>query len=693
MTRKLFASQLARYILAGGLSYFIELSFLLLLHKSGGLSVEAATAIAFWVGLASAFLLQKLFAFQDYQRGVRTISRQMTGFSLLVLFNYIFTLLVVYAIPADKIILSRTLALVVTTIWNYFLYKRLIFGNKGGSLQLNIESWIRRNLQKTQRFAQQMTALMQKDSSLKILAIVSLFVLLLASVFAGTKATQVQSITSDQFIITYNYSDIGRGQATTAIEHTNVLKLPILWLLGRVSFNFTTLVIVNVAFIYASFLLWIYLVYRLLGQRSIAIMSLTFSAVLINSPLFSLNITQVSIRHIEYPLALLFIFGIYRLIHKRQKYLYFLAGLSAMLALLLLNDRLTLYTLVPASFFSILFLAYQEKIQTSQTLKALAAISAGTVFGLALPKVLTRLGVLDVVSGYSGVLHFINFDRIPGAIWLSLQQSLDLFGGLIFGQTVRLSRLGIFLCAIIFGAAVYGILMARRQIHNKKMGLQGFIYTNLVFLILFCYLGYIIPDLVNSGNARYLTLIVYIGVTFFAWLILMLADKRKWIYPLVCAALLFTAVVGFLHSYRLFNNSINASSALRESTIKAAESLKKEGVRVVGSSGGYQALRFWSNHNINAVFEAQGDCKTPVSWINNTSWLKPKHEQKTAFLVDVHSPGHGPFQDSTPCTSDEVVAVYGKPAEILKEEKSIYHPQSPYYIYIYNYDIRTRLSQ
>ena len=123
----LFNRRLSRYILAGGLSYTIELGFLLAIHRYTHASAEISTAIAFWIGLLTSFFLQKLFAFRDYKKTIHAITNQITSYALLVGFNYLFTIFVVAAFPSRLLILSRTLALVMTTVWNYFLYKRLIF--------------------------------------------------------------------------------------------------------------------------------------------------------------------------------------------------------------------------------------------------------------------------------------------------------------------------------------------------------------------------------------------------------------------------------------------------------------------------------------------------------------------------------------------------------------------------------------
>ena len=125
--RILGKSSLVRYVVAGSLSYIIELSFLLVLHMFFSFSVGFATAVAFWVGLAVSFVLQKLFAFQDYQKTIKATTKQIGIFLVLILFNYLFTLGFVMLSPSRLIIFSRTLALTITTVWNYVFYKKIIF--------------------------------------------------------------------------------------------------------------------------------------------------------------------------------------------------------------------------------------------------------------------------------------------------------------------------------------------------------------------------------------------------------------------------------------------------------------------------------------------------------------------------------------------------------------------------------------
>lgn len=116
-----------RYAFVGGVSFIVELSSLLAIYHYAHTSRETATAIAYWIGLLLAFVLQKLVAFRNYQREVKALTRQGLIYALLTIWNYAFTIAVV-AIGGDKhIVLSRIAAQLIFSTWNFFLYKKVIF--------------------------------------------------------------------------------------------------------------------------------------------------------------------------------------------------------------------------------------------------------------------------------------------------------------------------------------------------------------------------------------------------------------------------------------------------------------------------------------------------------------------------------------------------------------------------------------
>ena len=126
-TRQLLKRPGIRYLIIGGGVYILELAVIVAaLHFGAG--PVLAVGISFWVGLMVSFILQKIVTFGDKRLHHRILLPQFIAFSLLVLFNFGFTILVVKLLAnAAPAVVSRTGALAITVIWNFYLYKTRIF--------------------------------------------------------------------------------------------------------------------------------------------------------------------------------------------------------------------------------------------------------------------------------------------------------------------------------------------------------------------------------------------------------------------------------------------------------------------------------------------------------------------------------------------------------------------------------------
>ena len=116
-----------RYVLVGGSVYVLEL-IVILVGQQSGLSDVAAVALAFWIGLSISFLLQKFVTFGDARTHHRVILKQVAAVATLIVFNFVFTI-VLTKLTADVLpaAVSRTIALLITTLWNFYLYRTSIF--------------------------------------------------------------------------------------------------------------------------------------------------------------------------------------------------------------------------------------------------------------------------------------------------------------------------------------------------------------------------------------------------------------------------------------------------------------------------------------------------------------------------------------------------------------------------------------
>jgi putative flippase GtrA len=115
------------YLIVGVSVYIFELIIILVAVTAGASSV-VAVGLSFWLGLIVSFVLQKFVTFGDKRTHHKILIPQLAAVTVLVLFNFGFTLLVTKLLaPPLPAVLTRTLALGITTLWNFYLYKTRIF--------------------------------------------------------------------------------------------------------------------------------------------------------------------------------------------------------------------------------------------------------------------------------------------------------------------------------------------------------------------------------------------------------------------------------------------------------------------------------------------------------------------------------------------------------------------------------------
>ena len=115
-----------RYLLVGGTVYLLELIVIVVASRAGASSV-IAVALSFWIGLLVSFVLQKVFTFGDRRTHHKILIPQIVAVTLLVLWNFGFTILVTKLLTSVNPTITRTIALLITTIWNFYLYQTKIF--------------------------------------------------------------------------------------------------------------------------------------------------------------------------------------------------------------------------------------------------------------------------------------------------------------------------------------------------------------------------------------------------------------------------------------------------------------------------------------------------------------------------------------------------------------------------------------
>ena len=130
MASKLLANihkPIYRYLIIGISVYIFEI-FIIILAQFLGANNILAIGFGFWSGLVISFILQKVITFKYRRTHHRILVPQIVAYSLLVLFNFGFTLLATQLLSdLLPVVMIRTLALGITTVWNFYLYRTKIF--------------------------------------------------------------------------------------------------------------------------------------------------------------------------------------------------------------------------------------------------------------------------------------------------------------------------------------------------------------------------------------------------------------------------------------------------------------------------------------------------------------------------------------------------------------------------------------
>jgi len=113
------------YLLIGGLSYVIDAGLLYVLSRAG-VPVWAAATVGYWTSVVVNFLLNRT---QFSDPGTGAAHRHAVRYGALLLANFLVTLVVLEAgtrlgLP---VLVSKTFAVVLTTCWNFVLYRVWVF--------------------------------------------------------------------------------------------------------------------------------------------------------------------------------------------------------------------------------------------------------------------------------------------------------------------------------------------------------------------------------------------------------------------------------------------------------------------------------------------------------------------------------------------------------------------------------------
>ena len=128
MVQSFLSKSLVKYVVVGMGSLAVDYAVLLALYRGAHVDVALASAAGFLVGLGINFVLNKYWSF-DADRSAKQSAKQAIMYGALVAINLIFTSAFVAYMVRLHIgpEISKLITTAMVTLWNYVLYKKLIF--------------------------------------------------------------------------------------------------------------------------------------------------------------------------------------------------------------------------------------------------------------------------------------------------------------------------------------------------------------------------------------------------------------------------------------------------------------------------------------------------------------------------------------------------------------------------------------
>lgn len=114
-----------RYLATGAFCFLADVALLWLGYDVLGLALTVATAVSFLLSFAVTYTLQRVVAFAS----TNGVAPSIVRYTILVAANTIATTFIVWLIDAlgGAWLIGKVLAVVVTTVWNYFIYRYWVF--------------------------------------------------------------------------------------------------------------------------------------------------------------------------------------------------------------------------------------------------------------------------------------------------------------------------------------------------------------------------------------------------------------------------------------------------------------------------------------------------------------------------------------------------------------------------------------
>jgi hypothetical protein len=530
----------------------------------------------------------------------------------------------------------------------------------------------------------------------------AMLLLLSSALYGAEKGSNFYATGSDALVYTYLIGD-GLHSHTIALpdQHTNLLKLPIFYLQSLFPYHYTSYMIMSILLMLIAIAAWSYLVIKLFGNKYRVIILTLLAAVLFTSVVLNLSIVETTVRNIEFPIALWFIFIIHKILKGEKqtpKELTVTIIACALYGLMLAGDNYFEYAISLPLVLVILWYWLQSRIFTRQMRNAILLVVVMGLLSVIFREVLSKTGM--IITYKSGpALTIVTLHNLAPSITTALTQLLDMQGANIFGATIGLKTLSLFMDFGILAVGTAGLLIilarANRDFRKavKLSQRNTFIFVSVavsffVTFLVYIFSGQVVNTLSNGqvvslGQYRYIAFLPFLVLIGFIWVLKTYYDRHK----LVLGLVVVSAIIVLLFSYAPIKSSYTAAVAATQPNRSMINSivadLRQDNVKEVLTGYWYSSpIRFWSNNTIGSTPIIS--CNSPFFYNVREDWYRPQGDKITALVIDRPDPIYWN------CTNNSITSIYGTPSKIQVISGTT--PGSNAYIWVYNYDIRDHLT-
>jgi LmbE family N-acetylglucosaminyl deacetylase/putative flippase GtrA len=687
-----------RYLVIGVSVYVLELLTIIATQAMGASSVLAVT-VSFWLGLAASFGLQKIITFGDKRLHHRILLPQLVAFSLLVLCNFGFTILLTKllenTLPA---VWCRTVALAITTLWNFYLYKTRIFTLKtvpaqhSKLLAKRYRQWCSQpRIKRLRRYASQ-----PKVGSLYLYG--CLFVLLLTTLLWSLLGAHLQQTNADQLVNARLFDNKNvLHNALFPDQHTFLIKWPLFYLIKLFNYTPAAFLWVTVFTVLLTVAIFVYVLWRI-ERRPLVLGSicLLLASVLLLVPtqpyagaLLPVNMAMLATRNLEY---VLYITGLFCLITAPAVRSRRSLGAIALLGLLLASDRLFLSVSILGALLALFVYMLCKRWEMVGLaarwllITAVAALGAvgliAVINGLHITHMSGGLAgpygvadgvkalILGIIFAVSGLLT--NFGANPAYDATTFQQiPHSLFDHLFsLAAPAYLVNLLILLACLYIGSRfLLGSLRTPKQNIREIPAIR-----QLSLLLLWSSLAvvglFIATNHYHQVDARYLTLCLFaLFMAVAAWL-----RPRRMDADLVAVCLpvlLFSIMCGSIGTIQMYNSQKQALDTVDYRNKIIAQTLASHHVKVlVGDYWRVLPVQSLSPNRQQPVLPLES-CVHPRNVLSSKDWQPDLSHTSFAYLLSFDKS----LTDYPNCSLQQVAKTYGIPNSSALIGGTLAHPK------------------